>query len=130
MINFKKIEENIGRNLKMEEKFMIINYLNELKINNKLKNLYNICNEKNLYCPKLTSNDGNCLFESLVYNNIGLSVKDLRVGIAKLMYIFKNIKNLFETREETLEEIFMNTNEIEYVYNKVNNIKGENNYVK
>jgi hypothetical protein len=87
----------------------------EYKFNCKLNNLHELCAAKKLCIPVLTHLDGNCLFESLVYHGIGTSIEQLRKVISTLFCIFKDYKNFFPGEENTLQELFTMTNEIQYV---------------
>lgn len=71
--------------------------------------------KKNYYVPMLTSLDGNCLFESLLYHKIGTSVEQLRQTLALIMYLYKSYKGFFPNREESLEDLFVPFNCVEYV---------------
>ena len=111
-----KWTEYLGRNLYVNEMKLLHNVMCEKSFNKKMVNLYNNCVKYNYHVPILTHLHGNCLFECLVYNGIGMSVKELRSGIAYLMYQFSDYKQFFEGRDDTLKELFNMTNEIEYVH--------------
>ena len=99
------LERNILENARAEKHF------NEI-----LENIHNIGLKKGLYVSHLTNLYGNCLFESLIELGIGTSVKTLREAIACIIYIYRDYKSFFETQEETIQELFVFSNEIEYVY--------------
>ena len=81
----------LGRKLNIEERYLFESYRTELKINQQLKQLYDVCvKKKNLYIPELTELDGDCLFSSLVYHGLARSVKELRNTISIIMYIYKD----------------------------------------
>lgn len=117
-INPNKWAEYLKRDLEISEKMILRNFHCEINMNQKIGNIYGRYKEKKIYCPKLSDLYGNCLFESLIYHKIGENVNSLRLGLAKIMYKFKDYKNFFNSRPETLEEIFNETNEIELVYKK------------
>lgn len=98
------------------EKNILHNVILEKSFNNKLRNLYTHCAPHNLYVPLLTELEGNCIFECMEYYNYG-DKDDIRKGIAFIMYQFRDFKNFFLGREDTLKEIFDLTNlEDMYVY--------------
>ena len=78
----------------------------EQNFNKTLRQLYHICEQHGLYVPSLTDFDGNCLFNSLSYHNIGESVEDFRKGLAFIMYLFKDYKEMVPGDELTLSEKF------------------------
>ena len=88
----------LGRKLYVEEYELLESLKSELLLNKMLKNLYNIIKINNnnhkekLYIPLLTQANGNCLFESLVYYNIGSDVENLKLGISYFMYQLQNTK--------------------------------------
>ncbi len=108
--------EYLERPLTYEERHILDSVRLENNINRKIKEMYDICKKKNMYISKLTNMDGNCLFESLNYHNIGFDVLSLRAGLATLMYFFKTTKNFFPHLDSSLEELFNSYNEVEYVY--------------
>lgn len=114
-LNRRVIEPYLNRRLTSEEKDIIEHFKEEYMMNEKLKSLYENCKQQNLFCPVLTSLDGNCLFESLVYYRISDSVEQLRKYVSFLLHTFKNYKNFIPGTNDTLEEIFTMANEIEYV---------------
>ncbi len=105
----------LGRRLSRKEFGIIHSVIQEKEFNNKMKDLYNICEKKRLYIPELTKLRGDCLFESLNYHGIGDNVEDLRNSLATVMYLYKDHKNLFPSQEETLQELFTAMNDIKYV---------------
>lgn len=114
-LNQNAIQEYLNRKLTVQEKNMLENFEIESAFNDKLEQLYVLCNSKNLYIPILTNLDGNCLFESLVYHGIGTSIQQLRQVLSFLLYIFKDHKYLFPDNDSTLKELFDVTNEVSYV---------------
>lgn len=114
-LNKNKWENYLQRDLTNKEQMLFQNYKNERYMNQMIHNLREICTLNNLKIPLLTQNDGDCLFESLVYHNIGSSIISLRRGLSQIMFLFKKNKNFFPNQDSTLEELFNNINEIEYV---------------
>ena len=116
----------LGRKLYIEEYELLESLKSELLMNKMLKNIYKIIkinnnkNKEKLYIPLLTQANGNCLFESLVYYNIGSSVENLKVGISYFMYQLQNTK--LPGQDETLKDKFNNyfCDDIEYVYDDNN----------
>jgi len=88
----------------------------EKNLNEILEQIQNVGSNKGLYVSYLTNLHGNCLYESLIHHGIGTSVESLREAISCLIYIYREYKSFFETQEETIQELFMFSNEIEYVY--------------
>lgn len=115
-ISHKAWEQYLGRYLSHQEKFILEGYRAEKYMNQMLDDLYRQCIKKKIYyVPLLTSLDGNCLFESLLYHKIGSSVEQLRRTLALIMYLYKSYKGFFPNREESLEEMFVPYNCVEYV---------------
>lgn len=115
-ISHKVWEHYLGRYLTYQEKFILEGYRAEKYMNQMLDDLYAQClKKKNYYVPLLSSLDGNCLFESLLYHKIGSSVEQLRRTLALIMYLYKSYKGFFPNREESLEELFVPFNCVEYV---------------
>jgi hypothetical protein len=116
-INKKKWMEYLDRDLTPYED----NILNDLKcekdINKQLEDLHNIVIDKGYYISDLTNLHGNCLFESLVHHNICNDETILRKSLAHLLYIYGNYKGFFESQNETLRELFVFANDIEFVFN-------------
>jgi len=111
------------KKLQDEKKKLTDNYKTEKRMNILMEKLYKQCDEKDLYVMKLTKMDGNCLFSSLNCHGIGCTTDELRSAIANVLYIFKSYKYFFPNVELTLEEMFKNSNEIEYVYTYQNRCK-------
>jgi hypothetical protein len=118
-----------GFRLTNEENSILENCKSEMYLNKILNNLYNQCNNKNYYVPMLTDIVGNCLFEALVYHKIGTDVTDLRNILSIIFYIFKDYKEFLPNIQETLQELFTFSNEIEYIYTR-DKISGEKNFYK
>lgn len=113
----------IGRDLLLKERIIIENAKTQHRMNVKLDDLQKNINEHGLYIPMLTELHGNCMFESLVYHNIGNNIEDLRKSLACLMWIFRDYKKLDPQNNMTLKEQFefATCNEIEYVKLKPKN---------
>jgi hypothetical protein len=119
-LDYKYWENILNRKLENDEIQLIDNAYYENEMNNSINNIYNNAIVHGLYIPILTPNDGNCLFHSLCYH---LSIKDIKLlkkGIANIMILHKNIKNLIPNQELSLEELFPLYNELKFVfcYNK------------
>lgn len=121
--NQKKWTTYLGRGLNYDEIKIIRKAQLENSMNKKMKYLYNVCNELNLYVPLLTKLNGNCLFESLVYNGIGNDVYDLRKGFAHIMVLLKDYKYLIPNVDLTLNEMHAFGNDIDYVYTEIDDVK-------
>jgi len=115
-INIDKWRYYLQRELQPYEFVILRNVFFEKDFNKKLNNLHNNCKLNNTYIPLLTNINGNCLLECLIYNDIGDNISDLRKSLSLLLYQYKDYKNFFNGRDETLEEIFTLTNDIEQVY--------------
>lgn len=114
-LNVTKWKEYLGRNLTFEERYFIVDFKAEIHMNKLMANLYEKCKTKNMFVPKLSLTDGNCMFDSLNYHKIGHDVQSLRAGLAILLYIFADIPNFFPTVGTTIKEMFIMMNEIELV---------------
>jgi hypothetical protein len=104
-------------------------------MNKTIRELQNVCVSRGLRIAKLTNLHGDCLFESLLYHKIGKDVASLRAGLASVMHIFRKKKNFFPGQDETLEDLFLFANEIEYATGSVpikvgDKTKWEENYYK
>jgi hypothetical protein len=117
-INSDKWKLYLERRLTNKELHILGNVRSEARMNDKIDSLYDKCEllDPKLYIPSLTELVGNCLFESLNYHNICSSVENLREGLAYVMYQFKDYKNFFPGQAETLNELFVCFNDIEYVF--------------
>jgi hypothetical protein len=109
-------QKYLQRPLLLLEQHILENARSEKNLNEVLEQIQNISFEKGLCVSHLTKLHGNCLFESLIDQGIGLSVESLREAISYLIYIYRDYKSFFETQEETIQELFVFSNEIEYVY--------------
>jgi hypothetical protein len=119
--SIKKWSKYLGRKLFLEEFKLLESLKTEIILNKMIYNLYKIIDENNknednrLYIPLLTQADGNCLFESLVYYNIGNDINSLKISISYFMYQLQNVK--LPGQEETLKEKFFTffCDDIDYV---------------
>ena len=103
----------LQRSLKPQESMLIDAVDFEISINQKLKNLYNHIQSKDMHFLKRTDMDGNCMFASLVELGFCDTVENLRRALAIEMILNKESKDIVP--EFTLEEAFKNTNEIESI---------------
>lgn len=116
--DFVKWTKYLNRKLTVQEKKYIIDYMEEIQLNESMTELRVNINKKNLCIGHLTDLDGNCLFESLKYHKLFDNELEFRRKISTLMMIFKNEKNIFANQEESLEDLFNMSNYEEYVYVK------------
>lgn len=115
-INLKLWAYYLGRPLSYDERFLFENYRAEKHMNDMMTGLYTQClTKQHLYVPMLTSMDGNCMFESLVYHGIAESVEQLRTTLSLIMYIYKNYNGFLPGTDVSFEDMFILTNEIEHV---------------
>ena len=113
-INKKRWKKYLKRELFEEEEEMIDEYRSEKIMNKRLEDFYEDLDD-DFYVPWLSECDGNCLFESLGYYEVGSSVKSLRKGLAHLIYQFRNVKNLFSDMESSMLEMYNEFYEKQYV---------------
>ena len=114
-LNIGQWESYLGRQILDEEYSLIEAVRDERNYSRDLDRLYKITEKKGLYIPKLTARNGNCLFESLTILGLCDNQDDFRNFIAHMMFIFRDFKNFFSYDIRSLEEMFNDTNEIEYV---------------
>jgi hypothetical protein len=121
-------ESFLGRNLNQEERKIIHDYLLENDTNLQIKSLhYNLILNGFYSIPKLTKNNGNCLFESLEYLGYG-KTREIRKNIAVLLLSVKNDWNFFPGMNSCPEELFLNCNDVEVVQDKNTNKVYEYDY--
>ncbi len=108
----------LNRELTGQEKLLFHNVKMEKMMNMQLEQLSEKLKEKGMEISMITELDGNCLFNSLSSLGIGKDSDELRKGISYLMTIFKDYKNFFPDQQESLQELFVNFNEIELVHCK------------
>lgn len=113
-------ESVLGRNLDSDERKLIHGIWNENSLNLDIKMLQKSIIQNHCYIKSITTNVGNCLFESIASlelgdNDLGIKPSDMiRKNLAAILLsvktevgFFPNLPNL------TPEEIFLNHNEIE-----------------
>lgn len=120
--NIKKWESYLNRKLNIKEKRLFINTKNEIELNKIIMDLIINLKDSDLYIPKLTFSDGNCLYESIIYHIPDITIKELRKTLANFMYLYKNYKNIFTNNDLTLMDMFIMQNEIEYLFDKKNDV--------
>lgn len=121
-------ESFLNRSLKKTERKIIHNLLLESDTNLQIKSLYhNLIKNGHYSIPKLTKNNGNCIWESLYYLGYGTPI-EIRKNIASLLLLVKNDFNFFPNRDICPEELFINCNDIELVKDKDNNLVYEYDY--
>lgn len=114
-INSKRWVEYLGRKLSKEERSVIDRTKVEFVLNSSLSDLNNNITRENLEVSLLTKLDGNCMFESLVYHNIGNSIKELRGSLSYLMWSFQDYTYLDNKMTFKDQFKFSKCDEIEYV---------------
>ena len=115
-LNITQWEMYLGRKVADDERSLIESVKDERQNNNDLQDLFDIVTKKGLYIPRLTSRNGNCLFESLTILGLCEDQDNFRKFLAHLMYVFRNKKNFFGNQDSrSLEEMFNDTNEVKYV---------------
>ncbi len=90
----------------------------EMTMNKMIQFINNHVKDNNMKINHLTQFSGDCLYESLVYLKIGKDIDNLKRCISYMIYIFRDYKNFFPNQKESLKELFMNFNDIEFVYCK------------
>ncbi len=116
-------ESFLNRSLSLKEKAIILDTFVEKDLNNSIKGLQQNILGSNCFIHSLTENNGNCLFESL--GKLGLGELDsitpphivLRKNLASILLYMRNITDFFPNISLTPEEIFENSNEIEFFKN-------------
>lgn len=114
-----QMEKKLGRTLNKKEKSMVKEYRMELTLNADLKNMYKHLKELNYYIPVLTDPYGNCFFESLLYYKVDKSITDIRKRVSATMEQYKEYK--LPDNDRTVEQLFMDTNEIQTIKIKQKN---------
>lgn len=116
-------ESFLGRSLSIKEKKIILSVFEEKDLNNSIKGLQQNLLGSNCFVKELTNNNGNCLFESLGMlglgdNDLGINPQQmLRNNLSSILLYMRNIYDFFPALTITPEEIFNNSNEIEFVKN-------------
>ncbi len=117
-------ESFLNRGLIDEEKECILEYIVEKELNKQIQKLSDKVSKDNCFIPKLTKNNGNCLFESLSILGLGDNDLDiephmmLRNNISSVLLYLRNCIDFFPGLNITPEQIFENSNDIEFVKNK------------
>jgi hypothetical protein len=108
-------ESFLSRSLEKEERKIFHNYLLENDTNLQIKSLhYNLILNGPYSIPKLTKNNGNCLFESLSHLGYG-TPSEIRKNIAALLLLVKNNNYFFPGLNTCPEELFINCNDVDVV---------------
>lgn len=120
-------ETILSRELYYDEKKLIYEIWNENLLNIDIKKLQKNIIDHHCYIKSMTTNIGNCLFESI--SELGLGDNDLgikhsqmvRSNLAAMLLAVKNEVGFFPNLPDmTPEQIFLNQNEIEFVKDKNN----------
>lgn len=121
-------ESFLNRKLKDKEYEIIHDYLLENDINLQIKSLhYNIILNGIFTIPKLTKNNGNCLFESLSHLGYG-KASEIRKNIAALLLLVRYDNYFFPNRNACPEELFIDCNYENIVKDKNTGMVYEYNY--
>ena len=111
-------ESFLNRELTMEEKLYLMDVVIEKGLNKELYSLQeNLKNDGSLYIPKLTSNVGNCLFESLEILGLG-DAEQIRKNVSAVMTLCAKDDSFFPYIHQSLRNIFANSNDIATVLDK------------
>lgn len=127
-------ESFLGRSLSIKEKKIILSVFEEKDLNNSIKGLQQNLLGSNCFIKELTNNNGNCLFESLGMLGLGdneLEINPqqmLRNNLSSILLYMRNIYDFFPALTITPEEIFNNSNEIDFVKNDKTGEVYEYNY--
>lgn len=106
----------LNRRLSKKEECLLDSVGNEYSLNKQIEKIYHVATDNGLFVPYLTPMSGNCFFESLEFLKLYDDAQIFRDAIGTLMLLFKNKKHFIPTQELSLEELFVLTNEIEYVF--------------
>ena len=116
-------ESYLNRELTLKEKNILLDVVVEKDLNNCIKGLQQNILAHNCFIPKLTNNNGNCLFESLSilgYGDNNLDIEPqimIRKNLSSMLLYMRDFEDFFPNVNMTPEEIFNNTNEVEFVKN-------------
>jgi hypothetical protein len=116
-------ESYLNRELTLKEKNILLDVVMEKELNNCIKGLQQNLLGNNCFIPSLTNNNGNCLFESLGilgYGDNDLNIQPhimIRNNLSSMLLYMRNIEDFFPNLSITPEEIFNNSNEVEFVKN-------------
>ena len=118
----------LNRKLTDKEQNILNNYIIENNTNFQIKSLkYNLILNGFFTIPKLTKNNGNCLFESLSYLGFG-KASEIRKNISALLLLVKNNCDFFPNRNICPEELFNNCNDVQVVKDAKTNTIYEYDY--
>jgi ribosomal protein L14E/L6E/L27E len=102
----------------MEEKLYLMDVVIEKGLNKEIYCLQeNLKRDGTLYIPKLTSNVGNCLFESLEILGDG-EAEQIRKNVSAIMTLSSKDESFFPHIHQSLRGIFTNSNDIATVLDK------------
>jgi hypothetical protein len=111
-------ESFLNRDLTMEEKLYLMDVVIEKSLNKEIYCLQeNLKRDGTLYIPKLTSNVGNCLFESLEILGYG-DAEQIRKNVSAIMTLSSKDELFFPHIHQSLRNIFTNSNDIATVFDK------------
>lgn len=111
-------ESFLNRELALEEKLYLMDVVIEKSLNKEIYCLQeNLKKDGTLYIPKLTSNVGNCLFESLEILSYG-DAEQIRKNVSAVMTLSSKDELFFPNIHQSLRSIFMNSNDIATVLDK------------
>ncbi len=127
-------ESFLNRELQKDEKELILDLIVEKELNQQINKLSKLLSEKNSFIPKLTNNNGNCLFESL--SILGLGDNDLgiephvilRNNLSSMLLYVRDMIDFFPDLNMSPQQIFDNSNEIEFIKSKKTGEVFEYNY--
>lgn len=121
-------ESFLNRELTMEEKLYLMDVVIEKGLNKEIYCLQeNLKRDGTLYIPKLTSNLGNCLFESLEILGYG-DAEQIRKNVSAVMTLCSKDVSFFPFIHQSLHNIFTNSNDIATVLDKDENKSYKYNY--
>jgi hypothetical protein len=111
-------ESFLNRDLTMEEKLYLMDVVIEKGLNKEIYCLQeNLKRDGTLYIPKLTSNVGNCLFESLEILGYG-DAEQIRKNVTAVMTLSAKDESFFPHIHQSICNIFANSNDIATVLDK------------
>lgn len=116
-------ESYLNRELTLKEKNILLDVIVEKDLNNCIKGLQQNILAHNCFISSLTNNNGNCLFESLSvlgYGDNNLDIESqimIRKNLSSMLLYMRDIEDFFPNVNMTPEEIFNNSNEVEFVKN-------------
>jgi hypothetical protein len=121
-------ESFLNRQLTIEEKLYLMDVVIEKGLNKEIYCLQeNLKKDGTLYIPKLTSNVGNCLFESLEILGYG-DAEQIRKNVSAVMTLCARDESFFPYIRQSLRNIFTNSNDISTVLDKDTEICYKYNY--